>query len=183
MMIITIALLAFAVFGRSLFGEFLFDDPAISDDEDSLTRPLFTRPVELQRRQRALTTLAYRIAYQISGRRFLPFTFHAMNLAVHAANVVLVYVVLLPLLGPERATMAAAIFAFHPLQASSVCYISALAGMLATLHTLLGLAEFQLGGWHLALAVVSQYFAWRSKPDALFYTPLYLIYGFLLART
>lgn len=177
-------LLSTAIFGRSLFGEFLFDDPTISDQAQAgaFLRPSFRNLTQFHHAARPVTDSVQRFVWTYF--RLTPWAWHSVNLIVHAACVILAYVVFVPILGTERAILAASIVAIHPLQASCACYISGLAPMLATLFTLCGLAHFQMGGiWHLSAAAASQYFAWKSKPDAILYAVFYPMVWLLSGTT
>jgi hypothetical protein len=106
-----------------------------------------------------------------------PWPWHAANLFVHWLATMLAYWVFSTWLPPERALLVAAVFALHPIQTTSVCYISGLSGMMALLFTLAGIRHIQLGGWeHWALAALSQYFACKSKQEGFLYLALYPIF-------
>ncbi|MBX3020864.1 MAG: glycosyltransferase family 39 protein [Bdellovibrionales bacterium] len=76
-----------------------------------------------------------------------PWLFHLANVALHALNVVLVYMVARKLLRPEERTaalFAALIFGCHPLQVETVAWISTFRDVLST--------AFALGAVYLMLA-------------------------------
>lgn len=72
---------------------------------------------------------------------------HLTNFAIHAANVTLAYALLCNWVSPDRAFLAAAVFAVHPLQCQSVAYISGRFGMLSAFFALCALNAFVLGAW------------------------------------
>lgn len=95
-----------------------------------------------------------------------PAAFHALGIAFHAANVLLVFALLcrLPLLrerSPVYAALGAAVFAVHPLQAESVAWVTGNNNVFAGFFALLALLIFARGGedvpraaaWHAAAAI------------------------------
>ena len=131
-LILTVA--ALVAFGASLGSTFHFDDYAIFADP-ALTstsgwwqvwRPVQTRP---------LTYFTFWLNYQLGGRN--PAGYHALNLALHLAAVLLLYDVLCRLLDRRAALVAAALFAVHPMQAEAVNYIWARGTLLMTVLCLL----------------------------------------------
>ena len=111
---------ALCAFGASLGSGFHFDDYAIFSD------PLIKSPwgwLEIWglRQTRPLTHLTFWLNYQASGAN--PLGYHALNLALHLAAVVLAYECLRRLLPERAAWLAAELFAVHPLQAEAVDYI------------------------------------------------------------
>jgi protein O-mannosyl-transferase len=133
---------ALVAFGASLAGSFHFDDYAIFADP-SLTagrgwlevwRPLQTRP---------LTYLTFWLNFQLGGKD--PVGYHALNLALHVAAVLLLYEALSKLLGRPAALLGATVFAVHPIQAEAVNYIWARSTLLAALICLLALRSWIAG--------------------------------------
>lgn len=77
-----------------------------------------------------LTTMSYLFDRVLWG--FSPMGFHATNLALHLLNVCLVYILLLRLpLQRSIATVAALLWAIHPLQVESIAWVSARKDLLA----------------------------------------------------
>ena len=98
---------ALAAFGASLGSGFHFDDYAIFSTVGRQTRPL--------------TFFTFWVNRQLGGEN--PAGYHALNLALHLAAVLLLYECLRRLLPPAPALLGAVIFAVHPIQAESVDYI------------------------------------------------------------
>ena len=72
---------------------------------------------------RPLMTLAYLLCYSLYGP--IPFGFHLLNLALHAAVVLLLFAVTRRLFGGRLlALLAAGLFALHPIHTESVAWIA-----------------------------------------------------------
>lgn len=72
----------------------------------------------------------------VSG--FRPFVSHAVNIALHALNAILLYTLAIRLkAGKASGVLAAAIFILHPIQTESVCSVVGRADLLACSFTLL----------------------------------------------
>jgi tetratricopeptide (TPR) repeat protein len=110
-----------AAFGGSLVAGFHLDDYAI------LSAPL----LKSLRGPHPLTSVTFWLNYQAGGQE--PLGYHAFNLLLHLGAVLLAYECLRRLLPPAAATVAAAIFAVHPLQAEAVNYVAMRGVMLAGL--------------------------------------------------
>ncbi|MCX5790127.1 MAG: tetratricopeptide repeat protein, partial [Elusimicrobia bacterium] len=67
--------------------------------------------------------------------------YHAVNVALHVANLILVWLVL-KRLKVRGALLAAAVFALHPVQVETVAWITELKNLLSTLFYLLALLQF-----------------------------------------
>jgi tetratricopeptide (TPR) repeat protein len=81
-----------------------------------------------------------------------PLGYHAFNLLLHLCAVLLAYECFRRLLPPTAATVAAAIFAVHPLQAEAVDYVAARGVMLAALLCFAALLAWIEGQPWLAVA-------------------------------
>src|SRR5579863_9981402 len=114
---------------------------------------------------RPLTTLSYLLNYAILGNRDDPAGYHWINLLLHLANVLLVYVLATRLIGRFwPALFVAALWAVHPLHAESVTNLVGRADLLAATAVLGGLWLYlksteTTGGrrlaWLVGLALVS----------------------------
>jgi protein O-mannosyl-transferase len=120
-----------AVFGPSVSHDYVYDDFAIVSNE--LWRPPYTRP---------LTLLSFRVD-RVAG----PAMGHALNVALHAANSVLLTGALQAFIPLPAARAAAVVFALHPLQVEPVNYIWARSTLLMTFFCLLSL---RARGWRSA---------------------------------
>ena len=108
---------------------------------------------------------------------------HLFNLALHAANACLVFLLLSLICHPERSEgsafalapfFAAAIFALHPLRAESVAWVSGRTDLLMAFFALLAALQYVRGRYNLsvllfALAVFSKSSAAAPLPFAMFF--------------
>jgi tetratricopeptide (TPR) repeat protein len=135
-------LLAGAAFGASLGSGFHFDDYAIFSDP-VLNSSSGWLDIWSLARTRPLTYLTYWLNLQTTGRNAA--AFHAFNLLLHAAAVLLLYECLQRLLDGKVALIAAAIFAVHPLQSEAVIYVWGRSIVLATVLCLAALLAWIAG--------------------------------------
>ncbi len=138
--------MALAAFGWSLAGSFHFDDYSLFTNH-AVTAP--SGPLELLRplQSRPLTYLTFWADYQAAGVN--PLAWHAVNLLLHIACVLLVFAALRRLIPERAALLAAALFAVHPLNAEAVNYVFARGTLLCTLFTLASLRSWVNGRyWH-----------------------------------
>jgi hypothetical protein len=130
---------ALAAFGLSLLGSFHFDDYSLLTG--NVWRTLSTRPI---------TALTF--WFSVAAGDHNPADFHAINLALHVAAVLLLYDALRRLIGERAAFIGAAIFATHPIQAEAVNYIFERASELDTLLCLAALTAWLRGARWWAVA-------------------------------
>jgi protein O-mannosyl-transferase len=150
------------LFGASLNDPFHFDDTLITSDSN-VTNPArwahFFNPFHL----RQFTFFTFYLNHLAGGLN--PAGFHAVNVAIHIANAVLLFFLLKRFFEPWIAAAAASIFLAHPIQTEAVLYIyqrSALLACFFSLLALIALAEKRTG-W----AVLAFFFAFESKESAL----------------
>lgn len=120
-----------------------------------------------------VTWLSHMVDYDLYGLK--PGGHHLTNLILHAANVVLLFLVLCQLTGATwRSALVAALFAWHPLHVESVAWISERKDVLCAFFWLLTMAAYgryaKLAGarrkiWY-ALALLLFALALLSKPMA-----------------
>jgi tetratricopeptide (TPR) repeat protein len=146
LLLLTAALLAF---GASLGSGFHFDDYAIFADP-ALASPGGWLRVWALRQTRPLTYLTFWLNVHTSGEN--PMGYHALNLALHLAAVLLAFECLRRLLPQRAALLAAAVFAVHPLQAESVDYVWGRSIVLASLLCLASLLAWLRGSRWQAVA-------------------------------
>lgn len=178
MRIVLLAVLSLLVYANTLFNEFTFDDQLYvlhnSAVQNVSVRELFA-PTRHNNVLRPFTFASFALNWAVGGAR--PFGYHLLNLLLHAAVVLLLYLLLKVLLesvshGATVAFAAALLFAVHPIHTEAVASISARSELLA--------AGFLLAAWLLHLsdrevpALVCLVFALMSKESAVVFLPLAL---------
>lgn len=151
-----LTLIVFLVYGNTLFHSFHFDDvPSIL--EKPWIRGLDKIPGFIFNVwSRPMVILSFNINYAISG--FDVWSYHAFNILLHAAAVLLVYHLaglavriasrthpLTPRKWTKVPFLSALFFALHPLSTQSVTYISSRSSILATVFYLAALVLFFKG--------------------------------------
>ena len=147
-----VALVA-AVYGRTLAHGFVpWDDPDNLYESAELARPLagsiaavWTRPVFASYLPvtRTVWTLLWHVTHA-------PAAFHALNLVVHALNVLLAFRLLRRVVpGVTPAAVGAALFAVHPFQVEPVAWATGLKDLLGATFSLVALERFAMvaGAW------------------------------------
>jgi len=129
---VVLLLAAIIAFGGCWWGSFHFDDYSLFSS--GLWRPLEIRP---------LTYITFWLNQWLGGRN--PAGYHAVNLLLHLAAIVLLFETLKRIISTRAAFIAAAIFAVHPFQAEPVNYIFARSTVLATVLCLAALASWVRG--------------------------------------
>ena len=150
---VLVLLVAVGAYLNTVTGNFIWDDKILISENDSvkswtelkanLTSDFFyfEKSPELAGKRgyyRPLVTLTYVVDYSIWGLN--PAGYHITNIALHAANSMLL-LLLLSLLarGGGVPLLAALLFAVHPIHTESVSWISGRTDVLAALLMLLGL--------------------------------------------
>jgi protein O-mannosyl-transferase len=122
---------ALVPFCGSLASGFHFDDYAIFQDA-AIRAPNGSLAVWNLAQTRPLTYLTFWLNYRLGGEN--PWGYHAVNLALHAAAVLLLYECLRRV-AEREALFAALIFAVHPIQAEAVDYVWARSIVLAAVFS------------------------------------------------
>lgn len=138
---ITLLLAVCVAFGGALRVPFHLDDWSLAASP-VLMDPAGWRDVLSPLQTRPLTELTFWAQLQFTGE---PWSFHLVNLLLHLGSVWLAVTVLEGWLPVWPARIAAAVFAFHPLQTQAVVYVFARATLLAALLALLAAREWQRG--------------------------------------
>jgi len=139
---------AAAVFSGTLGHGFVWDDTAIIRDNPFFRSPgawwrCFGRDfgLEIVRRPvgyyRPLVFLSFLLDYAVGG--FHPFLYHLTNVLLHAANTVLLFLILRRLIGRSAGAIAAALFAVHPIHTESVAFVSGRSDLLCAFFLFLAL--------------------------------------------
>jgi Tfp pilus assembly protein PilF len=174
------------IYSNTLGNQFTFDDQLYIQRNPQVTAPtlrsLFA-PNTVSNVFRPLTFASFAVNW--SAGRGQPFSFHVVNLLLHAGITCLLYLVLQNLLEPRpdargAAFAAALLFAVHPIHTEAVSSIVGRAELLA--------AGFLLAAWlfHLAdrepLALICYGLALLSKESAVVFLPLVLAGDYAAAK-
>jgi tetratricopeptide (TPR) repeat protein len=124
-----LVLLVAIAYANSLTSAFHFDDSAIFANPQ-IVSPGFGWDIFRLDQTRPLTYLTFHWNYLLEGLD--PTMYHAVNLALHAANCVLLLSIARRYLSPFAAGCAAVLFALHPLQTEAVTYVFARSSLLST---------------------------------------------------
>jgi tetratricopeptide (TPR) repeat protein len=157
-----------------------FLNPSIPQSFHGLVTPYY----------RPLLEVLYRVQYALFG--FDPHGFHLVNVILHIANGLLLFVFLRRVLGaPSVAFLTAVIFVVHPVQTQAVACVSGISNLLCAFFLLMSLvayAESAAGDdhrWKLSwfvLALVSFVAALFSKEQAVFAFLVFVFYEVCLGR-
>jgi hypothetical protein len=192
-------LLAGGVYQNALHNPFVYDDFRTVADNGSIVSLRDLSPIVMYDTTRPLTNVSFALDRAVWGDS--PFGFHLTNVFLHVLNVALIFALVSQLCGDARrkarvavpvlsdaavATMAALLFAAHPVMTEAVGYISGRADLLCTSLFLLGVLASRrwvfAGG---AAAFVAVWLLWTSallsKETAAGLPLVVLLYGALLA--
>jgi tetratricopeptide (TPR) repeat protein len=135
---LSLVTVVFLCFANALRNEFVFDDiylVSVNQQIRSLNLPL------LLSSYRPIRDISYALDFALWGEN--PFGFHLSSIAIHAANVLLVFALVRRLSDDlVTATLTALIFAIHPIQTDAVSYISGRRDVLFTLFYLLAFHSY-----------------------------------------
>ena len=132
-----LVVVVFACYANSLGNDFVFDDEFLVPTYSRIRN--FSQLLQtMLDSYRPVRNASYAIDFLVWGLR--PFGFHLTNVLIHAANAVLVFLLIRRISEKlSTAVVAALIFAVHPIQTDSVSYVS---GRRDVLFTLFYLAAF-----------------------------------------
>jgi tetratricopeptide (TPR) repeat protein len=183
-------IIAFILYSPALGGPFLFDDFGLP-----FYMPTFAEhPVSAWLAGvRPMLMLSYWINFQMSGRE--PAAYHAINLLLHVANSVLVFLFISRILrlrpvDPKRAILSAAIaasiFLVHPIQTEAVAYIAGRSELVCGFFILATLVVFsrpaaEAVNWRTAIVILLLYgLAVLSKVQAVVLPVAFLVIDIVL---
>ncbi|PYS53323.1 MAG: hypothetical protein DMG13_13175 [Acidobacteria bacterium] len=196
--VLTLIALTVLCYYTSLKGEFVFDDlQVILQNPNLMNVRTFGDVLSLGAGWRQLLYFTYGLNYYWGGLD--TFGYHALNVSLHALNVVLVYWIILAAIrdfgfeekdcGRFAAVAGAAVFSVHPLFTSAVSYISGRSSVLcATFYFGAVLIFFRALAaprrrtcfLYLLLTGVAGFLAWQAKQEAV--TLPLLLAGVLFLR-
>jgi Tfp pilus assembly protein PilF len=155
-----LVVLAFLVYGNTFGVPFLLDDYVFIVESESIRKfalPFFESGAAAPNwiDPRPVADLSFRLNYQISGLNV--WSFHLLNVCIHAASAVLLCLVLQQILATRlsvlwsqtAAFVSAALWVVHPININAVTYISQRFESLAAFFALAALAAFlrsRIGG-------------------------------------
>lgn len=114
-----------------------------------------------------MTWLTHMLDYQVFGLK--PWGFHLTNLSLHAANSVLLFLVLRRMTGAVwRSAFVAALFAWHPLHVESVAWVSERKDVLSAFFFMLTLGAYAAYAKRKSMEGVSEARVQRAKIEPLF---------------
>ena len=139
---------------------------------------------------RPLTTLSYLVNYAVLGSGTRPEGYHAVNLAIHMANVLLVYVLGLVILGDLPWAFAlAALWGVHPLLTEAVTNVVGRADLLMAFGVIAGLlcyirasADGKRAVWWIVPMVLAQAVALFAKESGVVLPVLILLYDLTFGK-
>lgn len=203
------SILTVVAYAPGLHGPFIFDDIANITDNSTikLTRISFQDLTSSSRYEegsfpgRAMSRISFAINYYLAGEGLNAYAFKTTNLAIHLANAWLVYWLVTLLVRQLRRRrgysstekydrwlpcLAAAIWAIHPLQLTSVLYVVqrmtslsaffVLAGLIASMH---GRQRLQEGRAHgpafMAVGLVGGSFLGATSKENAVLLPLFML--------
>ena len=143
--IVAVLLVAFEVYGPALNGPFVYDDVYLP----FMNPEYLNKPLTFWANVRPLLMASFWLNYQSSGIE--PYAYHWFNVALHALNSILSYLVVRKFLtlagesGWMRETLAVfsgALFLLHPIQTESVAYVASRSEAMSILFFLGALAVF-----------------------------------------
>lgn len=141
-----VAAIGFFAFANSLWNEFVFDDVVIIETNTAIRslqnlRAIFAHSYwpaagDANPLYRPFVIFSYALNYALAGLR--PFSYHLINVLLHAANSALIYRLIVSLRAVRGlALLAAATFALHPIHTEAVANTVGRAELLATAFLLL----------------------------------------------
>lgn len=176
---------AFEVYGPALHGPFVYDDFSLP-----FYNPLFhtERLMEWIRGVRPLLMISYWINFQLAGRD--AYWYHFLNLLIHLANSVAVYLIVRRILVREVldrarleifAVFAGTLFLLHPLQTESVAWVAGRSESLSVLFFLYAFVVFlyrpsEAIGWGRAVLVLLLYACAVASKEHTAILPVLLVF-------
>jgi protein O-mannosyl-transferase len=162
----TFLVVAFLLYSQTLEGPFLFDDIALPFYQPSFPHETISAWLA---GVRPMLMLSYWINFQVSARD--PWSYHALNVILHAVNAFLVFVLLRRILLLQAiearkavycAIIASSVFLIHPLQTEAVAYIAGRSELVCGVFALAALVVYsnpklEAVTWRTAVSVLLLY--------------------------
>ena len=164
--------ITFLVYGRTISYGFVWDDErshltAHKDLMEGNIGKLISKPYDGMYIPVTYLTWNAAKSFAKDGDKLNPKPFHSLNVLFHAANVVLLFLILNLLFGNSIAAfVGAALFGFHPLQVESVAWISEFRGVYSCFFSLTAMwvlfSNLKKQAFKSAKELVSQKFFWGA---------------------
>lgn len=144
-LIVLLFILSFLLYAKTLNYKFVWDDERIHlTNNEALMRgdiaSFWEKPYSGMYIPASYTTWTAIKGLATGKRQLSPKTFHALNIAIHSINCVLVLLLLLLLFKHQlNAFIGALLFLLHPLQVESVAWISEFRGLYSAMFSLTAL--------------------------------------------
>lgn len=170
MLIFPLLIAAFGIYGRCVLGDFVYDDmhTTIGDEPIAAGRWIGFLRMPLIGAWRHIARASFALNVRLWGPA--PFSFHIVNIVLHAANAYALSFVLTGLgATPEIATLGPFLFLCHPLARDSAAYIASRSVLLSSGFALGAFAVILHGYW--PLAFVFLLLAFYSKEDSAIAVP------------
>ena len=175
------------IFANSIGNQFVFDDSENIVTNNAITSlsniPTILGLTTGKPYYRPLRTASYTLDYLFSGLN--PTAYHIFNITYHGIASILVYLIVLLLLGSQRAALIAGlIFAVHPVQTDSVTYLSGRRDVLCGLFYFLGFYYFlkfraDKQKRYLIVVFFAYVLAMASKEMAVTLAGIFFVYDFI----
>jgi hypothetical protein len=160
--------LGFALDGRHLATVDTRTQAATLDNVKLIFNTDYWWPTSVDPLYRPVTTLSFLLNYSVLGSGPRPFGYHALNILLHAANVLLVFVLFRRIFRREGpAFFAAAIWAVHPIGVESVANVAGRADLLAAAGMLGGLVVYSSGRRFPAIFALAALAAFAKETGAM----------------
>ena len=137
---LALMVLSILLYVNTLGHDFVFDDVTLIQQNPQIVE-LDWQGMVWKGGYRPIRTLTYALNFAVGGQD--PFGYHLVNVALHACNAALVFLLLWLLTHSNLlAGVAGLVFAVHPLQTAAVAYISGRKDLLAAFFLLLALSAY-----------------------------------------
>jgi tetratricopeptide (TPR) repeat protein len=156
-----LAIVAVLVFARTVGYDFVYDDIGVVRDRSLLHslanwRAIIASTWWAHDLYRPFTALTLAANWSAAGGN--PHAFHAVNVLLHSAVTVSVFLLACRLVGPGRGALAALLFAVHPVHVEAVANIVGRAEVLLALCSILAVLGYWMDG---QLAAAGDRTSWR----------------------
>ncbi len=186
-----IILLGFFVYFNALFGEFLFDDfklivnnPYMQSVDNIFLHFTTLGDILNGRYYRPIQFMSFNVLYVLFGES--TFFYHLLQVTLHIANTVLLYLFFTRFFRKSIALLSAIIFLVHPINVETVAYISDLQDVMYLFFGLLAIfllhSASSLGNERKILVYFSLLLSLLSKETGVLFIPVIILYTFFFSN-